>query len=608
MTNIVAEKSVTGTWLEGLGYTLHFRTATWTEVIVSNAQEQWWGRGPSEDAALTHALQGMFPSHAARVLLGAVELRTPPRPLEPVPVPFQEPAAQPEPPPADKAEPPPVPAAEAFVENLPEPPPEPTPPVEDTPLAPAKAAPSRQNVERDAVELLERIQRMQAEVALCSAEMQRVVLVEWMAASRDLEARAGAAQPNALNAVRKVIGRVSARWWPGTMPVLQRGAGLGEVRKQLMELGLGDVERPNDWAHAERLAVQVRERLETQLAQHGLEPTGYRKSEGVRPTEESADARLATIIKELSTLKPVEASAPRYERAALTLRWIRTQVADPLEWADAWGKLREVLHKNPKAAWLKQALRWTDPALVPPKGFAHALGIDPDARARGKKRKDLASRIEALPTDDPEGVATWLAEALPAFTNDELRPILRDHQQALQAIPEEALQERSERRRLRKLREPTSSPPAVTAPSTSPSEDEAPAPAVEDNESAPLPGEDAVRAVMSGKRCMLITNRPEQDLARELQARTGMQVEVCENKSRLLDGVVGSIKAGRVAVVLLVTSFIGHDVDAKIQDACRNSSGGARMLRVRKGKLRVLMAELAKHVANGASHALSANA
>ncbi|MBI5493836.1 MAG: hypothetical protein HY904_02350 [Deltaproteobacteria bacterium] len=603
MTNIIAERTVTASWLESLGYTLHFRAGTWTEVLVSHAQEQWWGRGPTEDAALTHALQGMFPSHAARVLLGAVELRTSKPPPEPVSPPQS--VEEPEPLAPPMASPPPD--VKALAEDLPCQSDEPPGPalVEAPPPATRvllQATTERRHVEQEAAEFLERIKRMQAELALCSAEMQRVVLVEWIAASRDLEARAGSTPPHALNLVRKIIGRVSARWWPGTMPVLQRHGGLGEAREQLVELGLGDVERPSDWAHAERLAVQVRERLEAQFAQRGLEPSGYRKSEGARPNVDNANSRLAAVIRELNTLKAVEASAPKYERAALTLRWIRTQVDDPLEWADAWGKLREALHKNPNAHWLKRALKWTDPALVPPRGFALALGIDPDARARGRKRKDLANRIQSLPTDDPHGVAAWLAEAFPVFTNEELRPLVPRHLQALQAICEDRLQERGERRRLRKLREPFSAAPAATPPAEEQAEfPEDEIATLEVDDGAPLPEEAAVRAAMSGKRCVLVTNRPEQELASELHARTGMLVDVCENKSRLLDGVVASIRVGRVAVVLLVTSFIGHDVDAKIQDACR--SGAARLLRVRKGKLRVLMEELARHVANGTNQA-----
>jgi len=602
MTAIVADKS-TAHWLEGHGYALHFRTATWTEVLVSNAQEQWWGRGPTEEAALTHALQGMFPSHAARVLLAGIELhsRKPAEPLPAVPTP------------AEVLEPPPPQLVEKAAEQQPPPPPEPPPEEAPSDARADVSMPSRElpapappaslvdapAVAAKAAELLQRFQRMEAELALCSSDMQRVVLVEWMAACRDLEAQAGPKQPTALNTARKIIGRVSGRWWPGSMPVLQRGAGLVEARKQLTELGLGPVDLPQNWAHAEQLAVEVRERLEADLGKRGLEPSGYRKSVGPRPRPEAANARLATTAKELENLRPVEAKAKQYERAALTLRWIRTQVDDPPAWADAWGKLREVLHKSTNEKWLKHALRWLDPATVPAKGFAAELGIDPEERARSRRRKDLAKTLSGVADDDVEGVVAWFERSADDFTAEELRRLCADHMQAIRAITEDHFrgpEHRGTRKKLGKVRDAAaqSEPPTPSAPE--PADDDAAS--VEMEASGPLPGEALVRAAMQGKRCVLVTNRPEQDLCDDLATRTGMQVDVCLNQARKLDGVVDSIKSGKVAVVMLVTSFIGHHVDAKIQDACRGSA--AKMLRVRKGKARVLMEELVKHVgANG---------
>lgn len=108
---------------------------------------------------------------------------------------------------------------------------------------------------------------------------------------------------------------------------------------------------------------------------------------------------------------------------------------------------------------------------------------------------------------------------------------------------------------------------------------------------------DFIRWVMRGKRCVLVTNRPEPDLCKDMAEWSGMEVTVCLNQARRLDAVVDAIKARRIAVVMLVTSFLGHDVDAKLQGACRG--GSTRLLRVRKGKARVLMDELAKHVFAG---------
>ena len=73
-----------------------------------------------------------------------------------------------------------------------------------------------------------------------------------------------------------------------------------------------------------------------------------------------------------------------------------------------------------------------------------------------------------------------------------------------------------------------------------------------------------------------------------------MDVTFCVNQTRKLDAVANSIKSGGIAVVLLVTSFIGHDADAKLKEACRR--GAAKLLRVRKGKVRVLIEELVLHV------------
>ena len=585
-------------WLRSLGYEVHFRVATWTEVLVTHEQERWWGRGQDEQGALDHAALGMLPSRASRVLLAEFLGRGNPEPqaprqaaavhVAPVAAEVVSPTVteQVDASPASQPDSEPVQAHAVDVES---------PPVATTTDLPTSAeTPSiTEDLEQATADLLQHLQGMEGELALCSAEMQRVVLVEWISSCRVLEVQGAAT--NTLRMARNVVDRASRRWWPGTMPVLRHTGGLAEARQQLLDLDVGPVEVPRDWKHAEQLAVDVRERLEATYAFEGREPSGYRKSSGVHPKRDSANARLEKTKLAVDQLTVVDSAAKELERAALNLRWIRTQVDDPVKWAEAFGKLRALLHKNPGVAWLRHALRWLDPNTVPAKGFALELGIDPEARARGRRRKELVKELGTVVRHDHSALASWFERAAAAgFTAEQLSELLRPgHLVGLQGIGEEQFSDRSTRRKLRKvLANPGPADCEIVQPDTAGQDldDDV----IEADPVLPLPGEERARESLEGKRCILVTNRPEQELCDDLAIRTGMDVTFCVNQTRKLDAVANSIKSGGIAVVLLVTSFIGHDADAKLKEACRR--GAAKLLRVRKGKVRVLIEELVLHV------------
>jgi hypothetical protein len=53
------------------GYSVEFRSQVWWEVHVTRADEVWHGTGSSKGAALRRAVDKMFASHFARILLRA---------------------------------------------------------------------------------------------------------------------------------------------------------------------------------------------------------------------------------------------------------------------------------------------------------------------------------------------------------------------------------------------------------------------------------------------------------------------------------------------------------------------------------------------------------
>lgn len=100
----------------------------------------------------------------------------------------------------------------------------------------------------------------------------------------------------------------------------------------------------------------------------------------------------------------------------------------------------------------------------------------------------------------------------------------------------------------------------------------------------------AVRDHVAGRRVVVVTNRPDKALKRDLEAALGVKLKwVVAEGPRKVDALVTSIKSGKVDVVLACTGWIKHKVDGTIAPEARKA--GALYVRVDKGRpLAVLMA------------------
>ena len=100
----------------------------------------------------------------------------------------------------------------------------------------------------------------------------------------------------------------------------------------------------------------------------------------------------------------------------------------------------------------------------------------------------------------------------------------------------------------------------------------------------------AVRERIAGQRVVVVTNRKDKALKRELEDALGVKIKwVVAEGPRKVGSLVKSIKSGSVDVVLACTGWIKHKVDGTIAPEARKA--GTLYVRVDKGRpLAVLMA------------------
>ena len=348
--------------LEAHGYELLFRRQGWVECFVARGVESWIGRGTTEQAALSDALQKACPSALAQALLQSALEQTSAPPL-PVPRPVSNP-----------------------------------PPSSGPPSLVPKTAPPAPDLGRslEALATLEqRIRDTRDELGLCSAERQRLTIFTFICEARghtelfpdDPRIRDGVA------VISRLLTEIGKAFWPGSVTALQLHMQPRDLPRHL----LGGV--ATSWSRAAELAERALSSLEHADERRGFDLYGWADPPDTRPPVPDAEAQLLALFEEIHRasgnldrhaepkLTGWRPTSEQYVRWVRVLRSLRCSGANPEAWARIAGRLRWWAgRRDPQLA---SAAKELEAAHVPPGPWSD---VEPDPEANGLPA-DLLDRV-----------------------------------------------------------------------------------------------------------------------------------------------------------------------------------------------------------------------
>jgi hypothetical protein len=630
-------------WLEELGYRLAFRRDAWTEVLVRFEDERWIGRGDDDAEAVEDALLAMFPSHAARSLLEGRRSRPELR------------AVVVEAPPAAAAKPPEAPSAADLARALaaasggatPDPALLAADPVleqaaaeeEDTgafiapelpeiivPAAvvatpavtrppPASSPPLRPDEALSEVNLIDDvIDSSRQELALMTAERQRLAILAWICHARSLQAASGG-HPVVVDAVTNIARKLTAIckfWWPGSVTALQLEATPRDVGR---ELGLPLSRRPRVWSEAADAAEHRLRFVEQRDEDHRRDEYGWADGPFLEPGPVNPEAHLAELVHLVESLGGPLNKAPsgklasqyrqpdtddrrKYSRWIQRARWLRGFVTDFEVWGNLMGRLR----------WLAQQLdgRYEDvdqglaAEFRPSRPWAQELGQDPDAKRKKQLKKSvLQSRPWIGDRPGAEAVVSWLVDAFKVLEAERIAQLVAPMREVVVELGPDDIPgaNRNKRRRLRQVQKYLSTLDGdgnVVASELDDMDDlDGPDDAAEaDVEDAPEPEQvvdpkialfEAVRQKTAGLRALFVSNRTDPDLEAKLMATFQFgELDWSEGSTRRLQTLAERVSGGSYDLVLGATGFQSHSMDTHLIKACKRA--GTPYVRVHRGR------------------------
>jgi hypothetical protein len=93
-----------------------------------------------------------------------------------------------------------------------------------------------------------------------------------------------------------------------------------------------------------------------------------------------------------------------------------------------------------------------------------------------------------------------------------------------------------------------------------------------------------LRPFIEGQRVLLVSDRRKAAVEDELRERLGLEVTWIDSKRpRKLQSAQAGVSAGSCDLVLVATSFVGHNVDRLLKPACKQR--GIPFLAAKKGRL-----------------------
>lgn len=631
--------------LAAMGYRVASRVDGFAECLVVGADERWLGRGTTVGEALEDALAQMLPSRLARALWEARAEASPAaegaadrvavaevaevaaRPRAPAEVPVADAAAPdvaaPEAPapeaPTDGA---PIdavdgavverdaaaPAAEgAAAQDAPpeavaapseeaEGPPQSTvaSPSADQAVVVTRPTPRRGNEAAapppgpdrtptlaKLVSLQNRLQRDRARLALLAPDDLRLEMLHVICQARaftDLHPQDGIVE-RAVGDVARDLTDLGKLWWPGSVRALQLKAAPADI---VRDIEPRPSERPESWAEAAALAGRVLARRRDGGG------GGWADDAECVPAPPDASQLLSAAAK---VAQDKGASDAVVLDAARKVRWLRPVIGegDAEAWGEVIGKLRQRADRGGSAA-LRAVL---DPSYRPAGNWAREVGQDPAAKQLKKRRAKL---LRAIPRADASAaeVAAWLSEAFELgdeLPNPKIAACTGHLEALILGLAEDDLpvDERRHRKRLRSLQLIFD---GVEVPEDDLDDDDDEDDDLEDDAGTLLLA--LVREKVVGQRALLLSNRADPGLERQLEDALGLDLTMSLVDPRRRQAAATAVENGTYALVLAAHRFIGHDVDKDIGQKAK--AGGIPYVRVGSGRVGSVVRALAREV------------
>ncbi|MCB9788392.1 MAG: hypothetical protein H6744_17055 [Deltaproteobacteria bacterium] len=474
--------------------------------------------------------------------------------------------------------------------------------------------------------LAERITDARSEVAVMSAELQRLHFLTWICRARAVQFRVpdDLRVERAAGEIARTLGTLSKRWWPGSVSALQIRATPLDAGA---EMGLPGGGRLHDWLEAAEQAEELLARRLDALGDGRHDDYGWVDQGALSPAPNDPGALLReTLATSERLLGPLGREPSRDVRRRLSgdsggavagelagvaraLRWLRGHTTAPETWAAALGRLRwAVSQLRGDAAGSLRAL--LDAEYRPPTSWAQTLGQDPERKRLRRRRRDILTTIPGLGDDVDDGaLAQWLSEAFELGTelpNPRLAGLLYPMRERILALDAEDLpgSNRRVRKRLADLKKRLSvigSEEAMSIRRTAEREfdtaDRTPEPEPEPTEQAPEAIDllaARVRRETEGRRALFVSNREDPDLKSRLEALLHLELTWSVIDPRRIQAKRDSVMQGSYDFVLSATGFQGHNVDAALCRAAR--SAGIPYVRVNRGRPVTCVRSLAREL------------
>lgn len=576
--------------LVDLGYAVQFARGAFVECLVEGQECTYRGVGSTAERALEDALRHALPTPLARALWAALAPTVDaPVEVEPVDAPAaeaesslvepvaEEPVAE-EPVAAEPVAAEPVAAVPAVVEPS---------EVATADAVEQPRGPSLAELREAVEETVDAIGRARDELGGLPPRALHVQMAVWLGRMRGMQDAVGAERGYELvNAeVLHRLQRISRQLWPGNLNAM-RADGTPADLQELLGARLDSWAATAQRAEALLDADEVEAWLDPPDRHAPARPDGLVREQGnVLDRILGADAwpDHARGDATLEALRPDPEREAALTQVARRLRWARPFVQDGWRWGLLMGRLR----------WARQRLRLAEggalahalsPATAPFRGWAIELGLDPESQLRRKLRYDLLRELRDGELD-VAGLRTWFARATDAFNAPELVPLLRPYASLLGTIDAAQAyvggENRSVRKRHRSVLERLAAPVDAAAEqaalealqqSGDDDGDQATEDAVVEADAIEDEAVAAARALVEGKRTLVVGNREDPELRAALVDQLGLrEVKFYDcNKHKRLGQACERIAGGRVDLVLLVTGFIGHSAEAVVRRAVRD--------------------------------------
>ena len=618
------------TWLADLGYRVSFREDGFVDCLVCSGLERWLGHGVDRDSALAHAVAQMFPSRAARELVEAALDRVaaaPPEPQQPADANPVEPDARTDEPPVD--------AAQEAVEAEPaEPPPSPDLP---PPRRAAEARPTivpREPVPTMAVEealseleiLQELIASERGEVALMVPDRQRLIMLGWVCRARWFE-EATEDHPAVVDRVATIarqLGALSKVWWPGSVLALRRDSLPADVGR---ELGIAVDQRPRSWEQAAEAVEAHLHAVEKGEEASGCDEYGWSDAACLEPAPLKPDAQLVELRRQIERIagnvqepppamvlpslrNPSPDDVKLYVSWLERARWLRGFISDFEGWGAVMGRLRWIAgHVSRRDD--KRLDELVNPAWRPRRTWADALGQDPEAKRRKRRKRALLQGRPRAGTEVARAdLLEWLVQAFEVLDDQRIAALLSAFAPVVVTFSADEIAggDRRLRRRLRKVQDILSKLDAeeadrLAAEVETPDDEE-----VEEDDAfdgGEGDGDDPAERLLGavslhtrGRAALFVSNRKDPLLEQTLRDTFHFaELAWCEGSPRRVQTMSERVAAGTYDFVLSATGFQSHSVDGHMVRACRRAK--ASYVRVHRGRRLACILALARELGIG---------